>query len=260
MKIKIAILVFGCISAMAQSDGNFLGTSPAAFGHTSPEQIKSREERRAIAEYNFIPKDPWREIGGQTNLAKGDGWVQFGGKIIEVQPTGIRVNGEHGKPPLAFSPDGSYEPVEIFFVENYPYQCAEGENLVSAQHLTAKESGVYTYPTAIGGTSTIRKLDYGVPCGVPAWFIEQQKKQADATQAAIEAQKKKAFESQKRAVEWLLSQATNGSASAQCSLGFHYLNGQGVETNKETAVYWLTKAANQGDMEASNKLSQLKSP
>ena len=132
------------------------------------------------------------------------------------------------------------------------------DNLSSSLNLTAKESGVFTFTNTTGGTTTLHQLDYGVSCGVPDWFIEQQKKQADAAQAAIEAQKKKAFESQKHAVEWLLSQATNGSASAQCSLGIHYLNGQGVETNKETAIYWLTQAANRGDTEASNALTRLK--
>ena len=125
------------------------------------------------------------------------------------------------------------------------------------------ENGVYTYSTVTGGTSTIRKLDYGIPCDTPEWFIQQQKEQAEAAQvaatAAFEAQKKKTFELQKHAVEWLQHQATNGSASAQCSLGLHYLNGQGVETNKETAVYWLTKASNQGDFEASNILTKLNS-
>lgn len=218
---------------------------------------------RALAENGFIPHDPWRKIDGQTNYAKGEGWVQFAGTILEVQPHGIRVEGWYEKPPLAYN--FTDNPGTIFFVENYPYQCAEGESL-SAHNLTAKESGVYTYLTAIGGTSTIRKFGYGVPCDAPEWFIKQQKEQADAAQAAanaaanaaIEAQKKKAFELQKHAVEWLLSQATNGSASAQCSLGIHYLNGQGVETNKETAFYWLTQAANQGYIEASNMLIKLK--
>jgi TPR repeat protein len=38
------------------------------------------------------------------------------------------------------------------------------------------------------------------------------------------------------------------------------LNGQGCETNKEQAIFWLQKSTAQGYMEASNKLSALKSP
>ena len=257
MKIQTAILALGCISAMAQdsltSSGNFLGTSPAALAAPNPNKI---ENERAKAEYNFIPKDLWREVGGQTNYAKGEGWVQFTGEIVAVKPYGIWVKGGYGKPP--FNRDFYNQEGLEFFVKNYSYQSAYGDILLSSKNLTAKESGVFTFTNTTGGTTTLHQLDYGVPCGVPAWFIEQQKKQADAAQAALEAQKKKAFELQKHAVEWLLSQATNGSASAQCSLGIHYLNGQGVETNKETAVYWLTQAANQGNIEASNALEKLK--
>jgi hypothetical protein len=263
MKIQTAILVFACISATAQSDGNFLGVN---VGNPAAEK-SDRERRKAAAEHNFVPKDPWRAIDGQTNYAKGEGWAAFSGKVLEVQPTGIRVNGSYGIPPDIFPEENRGS--GIFFVSGFPYQVAENEIIDGRNKYTAKENGVYTYPTAIGGTSTIRKLDYGIPRDPPEWFIKQQKEQADAAKAAasaaVEAQKKKAFELQKRAVEWLLSDATNhtplmpnGSASAQRSLGFHYLNGQGVETNKEAAVYWFTQAANQGDIEASNTLTKLK--
>ena len=70
----------------------------------------------------------------------------------------------------------------------------------------------------------------------------------------------KMLEGQTNAVRWLLSQATNGDASAQCSLGEHYLAGLGCETNRDLAIQWLQKAADGGSTEASNKLSQLKSP
>ncbi len=74
-------------------------------------------------------------------------------------------------------------------------------------------------------------------------------------QRVIAAQKN--WLAQSNAVRWLQPQATNGDASAQCSLGIHYLNGQGCETNREQAIYWLKKAADQGDTEASNKLAKL---
>jgi TPR repeat protein len=73
------------------------------------------------------------------------------------------------------------------------------------------------------------------------------------------ASEKRSFIANSNAVMWLQSEATNGSVSAQCSLGLHYLNGQGCETNKELAVYWLTQAANQGEIEASNKLEWIRS-
>jgi TPR repeat protein len=85
-------------------------------------------------------------------------------------------------------------------------------------------------------------------------LVEQQKA---AAQKAAEA---KAYALQASAVRWLQSQAASGSASAQCSLGLHYLAGQGCETNQTLAVFWLQKAAAQGDIEASNKLAQIQIP
>jgi TPR repeat protein len=78
--------------------------------------------------------------------------------------------------------------------------------------------------------------------------------------AAQKAAETKAYALQTSAVRWLQSQAASGSASAQCSLGLHYLTGQGCETNQTLAVFWLQKAAAQGDIEASNKLAQIQIP
>jgi S1-C subfamily serine protease len=86
---------------------------------------------------------------------------------------------------------------------------------------------------------------------------EQIKAAQDAAQARAIADKERSMQGQINAVRWLQPQATNGDASAQCSLGFHYLNGQGCETNREQAIYWLQKAAEQGNLEASNKLVSL---
>jgi len=112
------------------------------------------------------------------------------------------------------------------------------------------------------GTLTVKGdplefYDCGTRYFPPPPTPEQIKAAQDAAQARAIADKKKAEQGQVNAVKWLQSQATNGSASAQCSLGIHYLNGQGCETNREQAIYWLTQAANQGDQEASNKLASL---
>jgi TPR repeat protein len=258
MKIQTAILVLSCISAMAQnsliSGGNFLGASRGS-GVPSADELARQKAYQAQMEYNFIPKDPWREINGQTNYAKGEGWFQFSGEIVAVKPYGIWIEGGYGKP-LNYNYNGRGRE---FFVKNYPYQGAYGDALFYSQNLTAKESGVFTFTNTTGGTTTIRQLDYGVPCDPPAELVEKAiKAEKDQAEAKAEAIKKQKQESDERAVKWLLPQATNGSASAQRSLGIHYLNGQGVETNKETAIYWLTQAANQGDIEASNILAKLK--
>jgi len=82
----------------------------------------------------------------------------------------------------------------------------------------------------------------------------------EASRIKSEREHQKYLQGQTNAVHWLLPQATNGYASAQYSLGEHYLAGLGCETNRDLAIQWLQKAADGGSVEASNKLSQLKSP
>lgn len=109
----------------------------------------------------------------------------------------------------------------------------------------------------VSDSSPIEFYDCGTPYVPPPPTPEQIKAAQDAAQARAIENKKRAEQGQINTVRWLQSQATNGDASAKCSLGLHYLNGQGCETNREQAIYWLTQAANQGDLEASNKLAQL---
>jgi len=80
---------------------------------------------------------------------------------------------------------------------------------------------------------------------------------AAAKELAAQREQQRIYLSQSNAVRWLQPQASNGDASAQCSLGLHCLNGIGCETNREQAIYWLQKAAAQGNFEASNKLVSL---
>jgi hypothetical protein len=107
-----------------------------------------------------------------------------------------------------------------------------------------------TSPVYSGSSHTVSVIvyDMGVDYSPPARVLtpEEQK-------AAV----KKHAEQEAKTFKWLYSQATNGSASAQCSVGKRYLIGQGVETNEALGIEWLNKAAAQGDMEASNKLARL---
>lgn len=62
------------------------------------------------------------------------------------------------------------------------------------------------------------------------------------------------------AVRLLAVAAEAGHAVAQYMLGARYLDGDGVEADRETAVAWLQKAAAQGDAEAIKLLEQLGEP
>ena len=54
-----------------------------------------------------------------------------------------------------------------------------------------------------------------------------------------------------------LAAANHGMAPAMCSLGYIYLNGNGVPKNEAKAIEWFSLAAANGDVEASDKLKEL---
>lgn len=204
-------------------------------------------------EKNFIPENPWREVNGETNYIKING-QEFCGKVVDVTKDGVRIDGEWGDFDNTGYFPNSYD-YKDFFVANYPFDVVTDHIIESNEHQMARYVGTYTYSTVNGGSRTIQKLDYGTPCEPPAELVKQK---IEAKLAADVIVKKRADEAQVKVITWLQTQATNGSASAQCSLGEHYLTGQGCETNVEQGVYWLNKAAQQGSVEASNRLSTLR--
>ncbi|HEY1790233.1 MAG TPA: SEL1-like repeat protein [Verrucomicrobiae bacterium] len=203
---------------------------------------------------SFVPIDPWRAIDGQTNYVKLSG-IQFCGKIVDITPHGVRIEGEWGPLGTLYYPvngwgDNPDQPESPdYFVTNYPYKTTIGETIPSAERLMAWYAGTYTYNAANGSARTIGKLDYGTPCGPdPVLLAASQKRIQD------EAEKRRA--SDLRKIEALERDATNGDSSAQYSLGFHYLHGIDCETNEVMGIYWLLQAQAQGNTGASNALQE----
>jgi len=52
------------------------------------------------------------------------------------------------------------------------------------------------------------------------------------------------------AITWFCKSAELGHPEALCSIAEMYMNGQGVECNHETAMYWYEYAAEQGSTKA----------
>lgn len=258
MKTAFAILLFVAVFAHAQEDGNFLGSGKGAF------PMASTSYKTPV---NWTPKDPWRVVDGKIYSAVDDGWDQFSGKVLEVQQgKGIRVLGKYSSSIVRY-PSSDDDDATEFFVANFPYDVADNSEIGHGAIYMAKNTNkTYTYRTVSGGSHTIYMLDYGVPCDEPEAVKEDREQKAKAAakaaQAALEAARiaktQKQFLIQSNVIVWLQPQATNGVAFAQCDLGEHYLNGQGCETNKKLAVHWLTLAANQGDVEASNVLAKIR--
>ncbi|HEV2319108.1 MAG TPA: hypothetical protein VGV18_05120, partial [Verrucomicrobiae bacterium] len=162
---------------------------------------------------SFVPLDPWRAVGGQTNYVKLDG-VEFCGKVLSVTRGGVLIEGEWGDLGTVYYPANGWayaQPQDTdYFVANFPYQTAAGNIIPSNKHLMAWYAGDYTYQTD-GGSRTIRKLDYGTPCGPnPVLLAARQKQLQEAEERRREADVRKIKELEK--------DATSGDSAAQYSL------------------------------------------
>jgi hypothetical protein len=137
-------------------------------------------------------------------------------------------------------------------VLNYPVtNVAEGQKL----NFSAMQLGTTNF-----NGDTLELWDCGIITNTPPpEEVAAAKAQAELEAKRRAAEKKKFDESQARSFVWLQTQASNGLASSQCSLGLRYLNGQGCESNKDLAVHWLKIASANGDVEASNKLVKITS-
>lgn len=182
-----------------------------------------------------------------------NGWVQFEGRVLEVQPGGIRLQGWY---------TGNYRQADgdwaEFFVTNYPHAAAENELLTvdENQHLilVAKMAGVHSYRTVAGGTRTIRMLDYGQIYVPTAEEIEAAQKAAEAKR---EAEKAKAKEAAENALKMNLDLAAKGDAYGLLRMGERYRDGDGVEKDLAKAKDYLQKAAEKGSPTAADELKKL---
>ena len=65
-------------------------------------------------------------------------------------------------------------------------------------------------------------------------------------------------EMRSRALVFRMEQATNGMPTAQYRLGMSYLAGtDGVKTNRVLGIYWLRKAADQGQDDAGREIARM---
>jgi len=144
-------------------------------------------------------------------------------------------------------------------IQNYPSleELANGQKL----SLMASEIGTIRGMMADGTPANGVVLElwdyYDEQAELVKREIEAENARQYKRQIQQEIEARKTFAGQSNAIRWLQPQASNGSASAQCSLGLHYLKGEGCEANQALAIYWLQKAADQGDAEAIAKLKTI---
>ena len=207
------------------------------------------------------PPMAFRKVSGHVDSIKGPGWEEyytlkhpdgggkeiyapkwypFSGKVIEVQPGGLRIDGFCV---LALA-DG------VFFVTNYPYRVAEGDIVQGI----GKDIGIYSYATVLGGSATLHQLDYGTtPDPVPP--------PAPLTPAQIEAAKqalaKKKIVLAAKALKSNQDDAARGDSYGELRMGERYRDGDGVPKDLALARSWLTKAAAHGEPAAKRDLAQI---
>lgn len=255
MKKLIILLAFICLAARAQmTSGQYIYHEPEHMSYqgdwTGSDIVPVRNGQPTVPHV----RDPFRLVGGVVWKLVGNeltnGWVKFEGKIIQVQKTGVLIHGFFtGYPSEGDGAD--------FFVENFPYEMAEGENVgfddKTKTFLYAKIAGLQTYTTVMGASRTIRKLDYGaiyVPPTPPPLTAEE----AAARKVAQEKRKKDGAAS---TIKWLEDQANAGDAYSQARLGERYLKGDGVDKDESKAREFLQKASLQGNKDASELLQKM---
>lgn len=227
-------------------------TLPAPQYAIQPTQasINMQEEQwRQKMEFLSEVDSPWRVIAGKTNLVIGEGWQKFWGRVTQVLPDGILVDGGYS--------DHQYD-TTIFYVAGFPYSVADGDTLSSQQHWAAKLAGTFTYTSVLGASTTVHQLLYGKPCSPPP-LPQPTAEQISDRQTALSL---KSAQSADRVLKYHQELADKGDAYGEYQMGLRYLKGDGVEKDPQKARLMFIKAAAQGKEEASSELEKLsnKSP
>lgn len=134
--------------------GFISGNSPSAADlQTSARQFQA-------ARVAALKIDPVRQVAGhQENISTAPGWCYFFGKVVSVLPDGVNVYGFYGPVTGPF-----LQTEEItFFVANYPFPLAEGDQIPMDRWSVAKDVGLATFNTPLKGPRGVHALDYGIP-------------------------------------------------------------------------------------------------
>jgi hypothetical protein len=244
---KLAFILVFLIADFAFGQG-----WPGGFvmGKDNTDQVIAEQNQRyAQGRASALSRDPWRKVNG-TVVRTTASWMWFYGTVLEVQPTGIRVNGSYSS--LDGRQQGALE--SEFFVANFPYQVAEGDVISGSDSYLALPAGVYTYTTVLGGNRTIHELDYGVPCAAPPPPPPPSPEQIAAAKAKAASAKKAADE---KALKYDEDLAAKGDAFGLLRMGERYRDGDGVTNNLALARDYLQRAAKAGDSTAADELKKL---
>jgi hypothetical protein len=181
----------------------------------------------------------FRKIRGQVEYVGPDnGWIPFGGKVIQVLGPGCYLANER------------YSDTMVVFT-NAPHGKVDGDTIKAAP---CRYVGNHNYTTVLGAGKTVRILDYGVQVDPP---LEVQNAWTAKIRSQIEKEQERKQKADATALAYQLKQASNGVRTAQYDIGMRYLRGNGVPKDTNAAVVWLQKAAAQDSIEAKVVLNNL---
>ena len=196
---------------------------------------------------------PYRVVDGKTYNLKTGGWQynpitrlmyqtdwqSLNGKVYSVQNGGVVLVRWIGKA----------QGFKHYFILNYPGIDVAKDQMISPLAMQVGTTNIFY----AGNQETFEVWDCGVLTNAPPpEEVAAEKAQAAEQLAKREEQRQKNLLVQSNTVLHLQTLATNGEAWAQCSLGKHYLNGQGCETNRELAAKWLKMAAGNASTRIAN--------
>lgn len=256
MKIVGIILISSCLSVAASDALSRIG------GFTGGREPAVSQPRTTRGFSRNLLVDPFRKVDGRRHdLRPLMNWANAGlstpstqpytvpnpmpdwqvveGRIIQVIDEGVLVvRGE-----------------TVCLVRNWPGKAKAVDN--DEIDVLALRAGTFQYRSTAGASKTIAAYDYGqLPTKeervqMQAAAVERFEAARVARETADE-QKKAAAEA--KVVDFLKRRADQGSASAQYDLALRYLEGRGVEENREQAATLLDAAAKQGHADAVRKL------
>ncbi len=195
---------------------------------------QAQQESEIVSRQNEIikiySKDPWRKIHGSTNYVGNEGWQQFQGKVLSVDPVGILFQGSFGKV-LSITTEidkdadlvttrgevSNESEIELqkrntkkistqsTHTTRIKHEKIYGDDFFMVvnfpypvqadsgyERLMAYDTGYITYTNSDKRALTVRKLDYGLPC-IKIWSAAEMEavyKAAEAKRAAIEAERR----------------------------------------------------------------------
>ena len=230
-----------------QSSGSILQGN-AGLSLSAPAAIPVKDPLRVVANIDY----------SLTGADASTGWVEFSGRVWDVQSGGICIHGFYTGCVMT-SDDGC-----DFFVANFPYEMANDERIGRSAKTPivwlAKVAGTHSYTTVSGGNRTLRKLDYGEIYQPKPLTPEQLALQA--TNAAIAKAKAKASieQGKARALKLNQDQAAKGDPIGLVRMAERYRDGEGVEKDLAKAKEYFQKAIDAGDPSAAEELKRLNPP